>query len=91
MKMRFEERVTRDGVEIRAYAEQPKITDTSQWPYFTVTYAGHAVQGKWLHQDAFQIGNRVFFRLQDDVYEAVEVNLSDLLKRLEVEPQYGYA
>lgn len=82
-------KVTDDGMEYAVSVPAPRIVDTSNWPQLTVEWMGARMQGKWLTQNSFQIGDKVFFRLRDESYDqAVVVSLADLLKGAsDVEPR----
>lgn len=39
-----------------------RIVDQSRWPEFTVEWMGQLVRCKYLHRDAVQVGNAIWFR-----------------------------
>lgn len=55
-----------DGVKYTISMPGIKIVDTSNWPEFTIEWLGRVIRCKWLHQDAVQVGDTIWFRPKEE-------------------------
>lgn len=54
--------ITPDGIKHTAFIPSPRIVDTSHWPEFTVEWMGRQIPCKYLGDNVYLIGNKIWVR-----------------------------
>lgn len=81
--MEITERWSAEGITCTISIPGPKIVDTSLWPEFAVEWMGCRIPCKYLGDNIFQIGNKIWVRGREgDDY--TELKLEDILPAGEV-------